>query len=75
MLTKGEEKNIKKTIELPENINAPIKKGDKLGEVIISINDKEVGRHNLVCDSDVTRASLINNLKNSFRFWFGDSKK
>ena len=75
LLTKGEEKNIKKTIELPENINAPIKKGDKLGEVIISINDKEVGRYNLVCDSDVTRASLINNLKNSFRFWFGDSDK
>lgn len=72
LLTKGEEKNIKKVVELPEIINAPVKKGDKLGEVIITINEKEIGRHDLVCDTDVTRSSFINNLKNSFRFWFGD---
>jgi D-alanyl-D-alanine carboxypeptidase (penicillin-binding protein 5/6) len=75
LLNKGEEKSIKKTAELPEVVNAPIKKGEKLGAVIISINDKEVGRYDLVCDTDVTKSSFMNNLKNSFRYWFGDSDK
>jgi len=72
LLSKGEEKGIKKTIQLPEKINAPMKKGDKLGELIISINDSEVGRYDLVCDSDISKSSFLNNLKNSFLFWFGD---
>ncbi len=74
LLAKGEEKNIKKTIQLPEKINAPVMKGTKLGELIISIDDKEIGRYDLVCDIDISKSSFINNLKNSFLFWFGDSK-
>lgn len=75
LLNKGEEKNIRKTAELPELVNAPIKKGEKLGEIIISISDKEVGRYNLVCDTDVSKSSFMNNLRNSFWYWFGTSKK
>ncbi len=74
LLNKGEEKNIKKTAELPELLNAPIKKGDKIGELVISMNDAEVGRYNLVCDTDVSKSSFINNLRNSIIYWFGSSK-
>jgi D-alanyl-D-alanine carboxypeptidase (penicillin-binding protein 5/6) len=75
LLNKGEEKSIKKTAELPEVLNAPLAKGDKVGELVISMNDAEVGRYNLVCDTEVRKSSFINNLKNSFIFWFGSSKK
>lgn len=74
LLNKGEEKNIKKTAELPEVVNAPLKKGDKIGELVISINDKEVGRYNLVTDADVSKSSFLNNLRNSFIYWFGSTK-
>lgn len=74
LLNKGEEKNIKKTAELPEVVNAPLKKGDKIGELVISINDKEVGRYNLVSDADVSKSSFLNNLRNSFIYWFGSTK-
>jgi D-alanyl-D-alanine carboxypeptidase (penicillin-binding protein 5/6) len=74
LLNKGEEKNIKKTAELPEVVNAPLKKGDKIGELVISINDKEVGRYNLVSDADVSKSSFVNNLRNSFIYWFGSTK-
>lgn len=75
LLTKGEEKNISKTALLPEVLKAPFKKGEKLGELVITINDKEAGRYDLVCDRDVNKSSFINNLKNSFRYWFGDSDR
>jgi serine-type D-Ala-D-Ala carboxypeptidase (penicillin-binding protein 5/6) len=75
LLNKGEEKSIKKTIQLPEVLNAPLVKGDKIGELVISMNDAEVGRYNLVSDTDVSKSSFINNLRNSFKYWFGSSKK
>lgn len=75
LLNKGEEKNIKKTAELPEVVKAPLKKGEKIGELVISINDAEIGRHNLVCDTDVNKSSFVNNLRNSFIYWFGSSEK
>jgi D-alanyl-D-alanine carboxypeptidase (penicillin-binding protein 5/6) len=74
LLNKGEEKNIKKTAELREVVNAPLKTGDKIGELVISINDKEVGRYNLVCDADVSKSSFLNNLRNSIIYWFGSTK-
>lgn len=72
LLKKGEEKNISKTFALPESVKAPLQKGQKLGELVITINDKEAGRYNLVCDSDVYKSSFMNNLKNSIRYWFGN---
>lgn len=75
LMNKGEEKNVKKTAILPEILTAPIKKGDRIGELVVSINDKEAGRHNLISDADVTKSSFMHNLKNSFIYWFGSEKK
>jgi D-alanyl-D-alanine carboxypeptidase (penicillin-binding protein 5/6) len=75
LLTKGEEKNIKKTVIVPEMLNAPLAKGDRIGELVVSINDKEVGKYNLVCDNDISKSSFLNNLRNSFIYWFGSPKK
>lgn len=72
LLTKGEEKNIVKKAELPEVLNAPLKKGEKIGELVISVNDKEVGRHSLVCDSDISKSSFLNNLRNAIIYWIGN---
>ena len=71
LLNKGDEKSIRKIPELPAVVNAPIKKGDKLGELVIMIKDTEVGRYDLVCDTDVKKSTFVNNLKNSFIYWFG----
>ena len=73
LLNKGEEKSIVKKAELPEALKAPVKKGEKIGELVISINDKEVGRHNLICDADVSKSTFINNLRNAIIYWFGNS--
>ncbi len=75
LLNKGEEKSTKKIAELPEILKAPIKKGDKIGELVIYINEKEAGRYDLVSDTDVSKSSFVNNLKNSFIYWFGNPKK
>ncbi|HPL99535.1 MAG TPA: D-alanyl-D-alanine carboxypeptidase family protein [Bacillota bacterium] len=73
LLNKGEEKSIEKKAELPEALKAPVKKGEKIGELVISINDKEVGRHNLICDADASKSTFLNNLRNAIIYWFGNS--
>jgi D-alanyl-D-alanine carboxypeptidase (penicillin-binding protein 5/6) len=74
LVMKGEEKGISKVVNVPASLKAPVKKGDKIGEVILYNNDKELGRYNLICESDIMRSSFFNNLRRSFIYWFGDDK-
>ncbi|QUI23079.1 D-alanyl-D-alanine carboxypeptidase [Vallitalea pronyensis] len=50
-------------VELLESIDAPVKAGDKLGEVIYKAGDEVVGRIDLVADKDVPKAT--------FRYYIG----
>ncbi len=46
-------------IELPENINAPIQKGDKVGSVVYSADGKEIARIDIVADENVGKISFF----------------
>ena len=46
---------IKCKIELPESISAPIKKGDKVGEAVFTLGNKEIGRVDIVAQADVDK--------------------
>ena len=45
-------------IELPEYVSAPVKKGDKVGEVVFTLDGKEVGRIPIVAASDVEKMNF-----------------
>lgn len=55
--------------ELVENINAPVKKGDKIGEIIYYTNNKEIARANIVANEDVEKANLTKNISRLLQFW------
>lgn len=59
LVKKDEKQTIKKEIKLPERIQAPIKKGDVVGEIIVYKNDQVLEKHPLVSESDVKRAGLF----------------
>ncbi|KNF07427.1 D-alanyl-D-alanine carboxypeptidase DacF [Gottschalkia purinilytica] len=63
---KGENKKVEKTMDIPEYINAPMVKNQKVGELIIKIDGKEVGRSNLVLSDNVEKASFVNMLRDNF---------
>lgn len=71
LVSKGDEKSIKKVVNVPEKLRAPLKKGEKIGELIVYKGDKEIGKYPLVCDRDVTGSTFFNNLQRAFDFWFG----
>lgn len=63
LLPKGNKGEVKKEIVNSDIIQSPIQKGDKLGELIISINGEEIDRVNLVAKNDVKSAGFFLILK------------
>ena len=59
LLKKEEQGGIKKEIVMSENISAPIAKGDKLGEIILSLDGNELDRVGLISKNDLKEAGFL----------------
>lgn len=70
LLKKGEDKNIEQTINLEENISAPVAQGQKVGEVVYTLNGVEVGRTNIVAESSVEKKTFFSIASYLYRNWF-----
>lgn len=55
---KGSEKSVKHEIIINKDIKLPLKKGKKIGTVIIMKDDIEKAEYNIVSDRNVERASF-----------------
>jgi D-alanyl-D-alanine carboxypeptidase (penicillin-binding protein 5/6) len=71
LLNKGSNGKISQEIEVNEDITAPVKAGQKLGEVIYLIDGKEIGRAEVVAKEDVQKASFIRLFSRMILKWFG----
>jgi D-alanyl-D-alanine carboxypeptidase (penicillin-binding protein 5/6) len=47
------------SVELPESIAAPVKKGDSVGRVVFRCEGKEIGSAEIVALSDVERIGFF----------------
>lgn len=61
---------LKSEVKLDENIKAPLKKGDKIGVIVYSCGDKEVGSSALVAGDDIGRGGFGKNIEELFKIWF-----
>lgn len=66
LVTKGKEKLIQKKIEIQADVLAPVEKGQKLGEVIYTLENKEVGRTPIKAVSAVQKAGYFYFVKKLF---------
>lgn len=71
LLNKGEKGKITKDVKLEENVTAPVEQGQKIGEIIYKIGDKEIGKVNLVSDSKAEKASFLRLFFRMVMGWFG----
>ncbi len=70
LIPKGQSANITTTVALPEIIEAPVIKGQKIGEVIFSLNSETLGTVNLIANADVKKLSFGNMLAHVVERWF-----
>lgn len=70
LIPKGQSTNITSTINLPETIEAPVVKGQKIGEVIFSLNNETLGAVNLISNNTVKKLNIGNMFSHIAKCWF-----
>ena len=69
LLKKGEDKNIEQTINVEENLTAPIAERQKVGEIIYTLNGEEVGRTNVVAETSIEKKTFFSISSYVYRSW------
>ncbi len=59
LLKKGEESRLKMTVDLPESVDAPRKRGEKVGSVLFTLNGQTVAEFDVILEEDVLRAGFF----------------
>jgi D-alanyl-D-alanine carboxypeptidase (penicillin-binding protein 5/6) len=62
LVKRSDEKAVKSTIHLSNPVWAPLKKGDKLGEITLTLGDKPIGKFNLISNQDIEQSNIIKRL-------------
>lgn len=72
IIEKGTEPQMETKVNLPRWVDAPVQKGQKLGEVIVYDKGKEVSRVDLVAKETVEKAGFFRILTESFQKILGE---
>ena len=72
VLKKGEENNIVQNVNLPDSISAPIKEGDKLGEISYSLKNETIATIDIVAKNNVDKIDFPNMIKYVFKSWISN---
>jgi len=70
LVKKGEENNIVQEVNIKENLQAPIYKGDKVGEVTYSLNGEDIQKIDIVAEREIKKINLWTLTTKIFNNWF-----
>lgn len=69
-LPRGTYNDLRAELSLPERLVAPAAQGDRLGEVVVSIDDETIVTAPVVALQDVDRGSFLRRTTDAIRQWF-----
>lgn len=70
LVKKGQEKNLVQNVNLADTLQAPIVRGQTLGEITYSLNGEVVGRSNIVAEKEIPQVSLWSMMGFLFESWY-----
>lgn len=70
LLEKNSNKNIEQIVTIPDNVFAPIQKGQKIGEISYVLNGETLSLVSVVADEDVKKINLSSMFERIFFSWF-----
>ena len=70
IITKGNDFNIEQNIEIPDVVQAPIKKGEVVGKITYILDGEKIGECSLICDEDVKKINFFNMEQHILDKWF-----
>ena len=69
-MKKSNDTKLSQKAEIYNNINAPVSKGQKIGEFIVSLNNKEIAKSDIIAANDVYKYSFSSMVQKVFTSWF-----
>ena len=69
LIPKGQEQNISQEISIQENVEAPVYKGEKLGEVTYSLNNEVIGKIDIVANNDISKIGIFTMSSKILEIW------
>lgn len=70
LIKKGQNKDVVQTVQLPDNINAPVSAGQVLGNITYSLNGTEISKVNIVAEKSVDKNTAFNMIEHVVFNWF-----
>lgn len=70
LIKKGQDKEIQQTIQMEEKLVAPISEDQKIGEIIYSLDGKEIARTNIIAKEKIEKKTFSNILSYLYKSWF-----
>lgn len=70
LIKKGQDKEIQQTIQMEEKLVAPISENQKIGEIIFSLDGKEIARTNIIAKEKIEKKTFSNILSYLYKSWF-----
>ncbi len=70
LIKKGQDKEIQQTIQMKEKLVAPISEDQKIGEIIYSLDGKEIARTNIIAKEKIEKKTFSNILSYLYKSWF-----
>ena len=70
LIKKSQEKSITQEINIPEKVSAPIENGQKIGEIVFTLENQELARINVISKKEIKKVGFFNNSSYMFEKWF-----
>jgi len=70
LVKKGEENSITQEVNIKDSLQAPIYRGDKIGEVTYKLNEEEIQKVDIIAEKDILKSNLWTVTTNLFNNWF-----
>ena len=70
LIKKGNDFNIEQIIEIPDTIQAPVRKGDIIGKINYVIDGENIGKCNLVANENIDKIIFFSMEKYVLKKWF-----
>lgn len=70
VIKKGLENSVVQNLSISEHLDAPIQKGQKIGTATYTLNNETIASVDIVAESTVNKATLINVGSELYRKWF-----
>lgn len=69
LIEKGKENQLIQSVKIDDNISAPIKCGDKLGQINFSLDGNTLASVNLIASSDIDKINIFTMIKKTLYSW------